>query len=145
MLDLAFVRANLPLVEEKLRARGQDPAALLGDFHAVDAHRRERITECEQVKAQCNKLSEEVGKLKKAGQDATAIMEETRKLKKKIESLATAAKEADEQLRRILARIPNLPHDSVPVGKSEQDNVEVKRWGVPPQFDFQPKPHWEIG
>src|SRR6201985_2811991 len=145
MLDLAFVRANLPLVEEKLRARGQDPAALLGDFHAVDAHRRERITEVEQLKAQRNKLSEEVGKLKKSGQDATAVMEETRALKERIESLEAAANEAEEQLRHILARIPNLPHDSVPVGKSEQDNVEVKRWGTPPAFDFQPKPHWEIG
>jgi len=118
---------------------------LLGDFHAVDAHRRERITEVEQLKAQRNKLSEEVGKLKKSGQDATAVMEETRALKEKIESLEAAANEAEEQLRHILARIPNLPHDSVPVGKSEQDNVEVKRWGTPPAFDFQPKPHWEIG
>jgi seryl-tRNA synthetase len=145
MLDLAFVRANLSLVEEKLRARGQDPAALLGDFLAVDAHRRERITEVEQLKAQRNKLSEEVARLKKSGQDATAVMEETRALKQKMESLEAAANEAEEQLRNILARIPNLPHDSVPVGKSEHDNAEVKRWGTPPAFDFQPKPHWEIG
>jgi len=145
MLDLAFVRANLSWVEEKLRARGQDPAALLGDFHAVDAHRRERITEVEQLKAQRNKLSEDVARLKKSGQDATAVMEETRALKQKMESLEAAANEAEEQLRHILARIPNLPQDSVPVGKSEHDNVEVKRWGTPPAFDFQPKPHWEIG
>ena len=145
MLDLAFVRANLPLVEEKLRARGQDPAVLLGDFLAIDAHRRERITEAEQLKAQRNKLSEEVGKLKKSGQDATAVMEETRLLKEKLEALDAAAKEAEEQLRAILPRIPNLPHESVPVGKSEHDNVEIKRWGEQPKFDFQPKPHWEIG
>lgn len=145
MLDLAFVRANLPLVEEKLGARGQDPAALLGDFGAVDARRRERITEVEQLKAQRNRLSEEVGKLKKAGQDATAVMEETRALKLKMDSLEAAAAEAEEQLRTILQRIPNLPHDSVPVGKSEQDNVEIKRWGKQPVFDFQPKPHWELG
>jgi seryl-tRNA synthetase len=145
MLDLAFVRANLPLVEEKLRARGQDPAALLGDFLAIDARRRERITEAEQLKAQRNKLSEEVGKLKRSGQDATALMEETRTLKEKMESLDAAASEAEEQLRAILPRIPNLPHESVPVGKSEHDNVEIKRWGEQPKFDFQPKPHWEIG
>src|ERR1700761_2475711 len=126
MLDLAFVRANLPLVEEKLRARGQAPATLLGDFHAVDAHRRERITEVEQLKAQRNKLSEEVARLKKSGQDATAVMDETRTLKQKMESLEAAANEAEDQLRGILARIPNLPHDSVPLGRSEQDNVEVK-------------------
>jgi seryl-tRNA synthetase len=145
MLDLAFVRANLPLVEEKLRARGQDPAALLGDFHAMDAQRRERITEAEQLKAQRNKLSEEVGKLKRSGQDATAVMEETRALKEKMEALDAAAKETDTALAAILAKIPNLPHESVPVGKSEQDNVEIKRWGEQPRFDFQPKPHWELG
>ena len=145
MLDLAFVRANLSLVEEKLRARGQDPAALLGDFHAVDAHRRERITEVEQLKAQRNKLSEDVGKLKRSGQDATALMEETRALKERMESLDAAANEADRLQRLVLANIPNLWHDSVPVGKSEHDNVEIKRWGAQPQFDFQPKPHWEIG
>jgi seryl-tRNA synthetase len=145
MLDLAFVRANLELVEEKLRVRGQDPTTLLGDFHAVDAHRRERITEVEQLKAQRNKLSEEVARLKKSGQDATAVMEETRTLKQKMESLEAAANAAEDQLRGILARIPNLPHESVPLGRSEQDNVEVKRWGTLPEFNFAPKPHWEIG
>jgi seryl-tRNA synthetase len=145
MLDLAFVRANLPLVEEKLRARGQHPAAVLGDFLAIDARRRERITEVEQLKAQRNKLSEEVGKLKRSGQDATAVMEKTRMLKEKMESLDAAASEAEEQLRTILQRIPNLPHESVPIGKSEHDNVEMKRWGERREFAFQPKPHWEIG
>jgi seryl-tRNA synthetase len=145
MLDLAFVRANLPLVEEKLRARGQDPAALLGDFLAIDANRRERITEAEQLKAQRNKLSEEVARLKKSGQDATAVVEETRALKEKMESLDAAARVAEEQLRTMLQRIPNLPHDSVPAGKSEHDNVEIKRWGTPPTFNFAPKPHWELG
>jgi seryl-tRNA synthetase len=145
MLDLAFVRANLPLVEEKLRARGQDPAALLGDFLAIDANRRERITEAEQLKAQRNKLSEEVARLKKSGQDATAVVEETRALKEKMESLDAAARVAEEQLRTILQRIPNLPHDSVPAGKSEHDNVEIKRWGTQPAFNFAPKPHWELG
>jgi seryl-tRNA synthetase len=145
MLDLAFVRANLPLVEEKLRARGQDPAALLGDFHLVDTLRRERITEVEQLKSRRNKLSEQVGKLKKAGQDAAALMEETRALKQNIDALESSAAQAEEQLRTILQRIPNLPHQSVPLGKSEQDNAEIKRWGQLPEFDFQPRPHWEIG
>lgn len=145
MLDLAFVRANLELVEEKLKSRGQDPAALLGGFRQLDAHRRERITEMEQLKAQRNKLSEEVARLKKSGQDATTVMEETRALKQKTDALETVANEAEEQLRATLASLPNLPHDSVPAGKSEHDNVETKRWGTPATFDFQPKPHWEIG
>lgn len=145
MLDLAFVRANLPLVEEKLRARGQDPAVVLGDFHAIDANRRERITEVEQLKAQRNKLSEEVGRLKKSGQDATALMEQTRVLKAEIEAKEWDARADDEILLSKMVNIPNLPHDSVPLGKSEHDNVEIKRWGGQPKFDFLPKPHWEIG
>jgi len=145
MLDLAFVRANLELVEGRLRDRGQAPAALLGDFRALDQNRRERITEAEQLKARRNKLSEEVARLKKSGQDATAVMEETRALKSQIEELAAAAEEADRKLSAILVNVPNLPLADVPIGKSEQDNVEIKRGGEVPQFDFAPKPHWEIG
>jgi seryl-tRNA synthetase len=145
MLDLSFVRANLELVEGKLRDRGQDPAALLGNFRALDQNRRERITEAEQLKAQRNKLSEEVARLKKSGQDASAVMEETRALKTKMESLEAAAAESETRLQAILARIPNLPSADVPLGKSEHDNAEIKRWGNTPQFDFAPKPHWEIG
>src|ERR1700757_5159797 len=102
MLDLSFVRANVELVEQKLRDRGQDPTALLGDFRALDQHRRERITEAEQIKALRNKLSEEVARLKKSGQDATAVMEETRALKARMESLEAAAAEADQNLSAIL-------------------------------------------
>lgn len=145
MLDLSFVRANLELVEAKLRDRGQDPAELLGDFRVLDRDRRERITEAEQLKAQRNKLSEEVARLKKSGQDASAVMEETRAMKSKMEALEAAATEAEAPMQAILARIPNLPAADVPVGKSEQDNVEIKRWGEQPAFDFAPKPHWEIG
>jgi seryl-tRNA synthetase len=145
MLDLSFVRSNLELVEKKLRDRGQDPAALLGNFRELDQHRRVRITESEKLQAERNRLSAQVGQLKKSGQDASAVMEETRALKQRMDDLATAAAEAEEQLRAILTAIPNLPADDVPIGKSEHDNAEVKRWGDPPQFDFQPKPHWEIG
>ena len=145
MHDLQFVRANLALVEEKLRARGQDPAALLGNFSALDAERRERITEAETLKARRNTLSEEVGRRKRAKEDATALMEETRQLKETLEGLDASAAALDEQLRAILASIPNLPHDSVPPGTSEHDNVEQKQWGAKPHFDFTPRPHWELG
>src|SRR5277367_3041329 len=145
MLDLSFVRANLELVEKKLRDRGQAPAALLGDFRALDQNRRERITEAEQLKAQRNKLSEEVARLKKSGQDATAVMEETRALKSRIEELGATAAEADQTLSEILSSVPNLPLVDVPVGKSEEDNVEIRGWGERPVFDFEPRPHWEIG
>jgi seryl-tRNA synthetase len=145
MLDLGFVRANLELVEKKLRDRGQDPAALLGDFRQLDQMRRERITETEQLKARRNKLSEEVARLKKSGQDATTVMEETRTLRARIDELEAGAGESEEQMRSILTRIPNLTRDEVPVGPDERSNVEVKKWGELPKFDFQPKPHWELG
>ncbi|HEY6489889.1 MAG TPA: serine--tRNA ligase [Terracidiphilus sp.] len=145
MLDLGFVRDNLELVEEKLRARGADPAALLGDFRTLDQRRREAITRSEQLKARRNELSQKVGALKKAGQDATAVMDETRALKDELEALDKTAAELDEKMRLSLARIPNLTRDEVPAGTSEADNVTVKTWGDKRKFDFEPKPHWEIG
>jgi seryl-tRNA synthetase len=145
MLELGFVRANLELVETKLRARGADPAALLGDFHALDRSRREAITQSEQLKARRNELSQQVGALKRTGQDATALMDETRGLKDKLDELDKAAATLDEQLRLSLTRIPNLTRDEVPAGVSEADNVTVKTWGEIPRFAFEPKAHWELG
>ena len=121
------------------RARGR-PAALLGDFRALDQSRREAITLAEQAKARRNELSQQVGALKKAGQDATALMEETRALKDELDELDQTAAQLDEQLRLSLARIPNLTRDEVPAGNSEADNVTVKTWGEKPHassFDAQ--------
>jgi len=145
MLDLNFVRESLPLVEEKLRQRGMDPAAVLKDFREVDVCRRQAITGAETMKARRNQASEEIAKLKKAGQDASAQMAETKQLREQIQEKERAANELEVRLREILAGIPNIPHESVPVGKGTEDNVEVRRWGTPPKFDFTPKPHWELG
>ena len=145
MLDLAFVRDHLPLVEEKLRQRGMDPAAILGDFYVVDLDRRTAITKAETMKAQRNKLTEEFQRLRKEKLDPAVNLQEQKQLKEETSQAEKIAEEADARLRDILTGIPNLPHDSVPVGKSPEDNVEVRRWGVPPQFDFAPKPHWELG
>src|SRR6266496_3380398 len=145
MLDLNFVRDNLPLVEEKLRQRGMDPAAVLKDFREVDTQRRQAITEDETSKAQRNKASEEIAKLKKSGQDATAAMAQTKDLREKIQTLEKTAADLDGRLRDILAGIPNLPHASVPVGHSAEENIEVRRWGHAPKFDFTPKAHWDLG
>lgn len=145
MLDLNFVRDNLEKVEEKLRARGADPAAMLGDFRTFDKRRRDAITQSEQVKALRNDLSQQVGARKKAGQDAAALMESTRALKVRMDDLDNTAAELDEQMRLALSRIPNLTRDEVPTGLSEDDNLTVKTWGDKPKFDFEPKPHWEIG
>jgi seryl-tRNA synthetase len=145
MLDLSFVRENLPLVEEKLRQRGMDPAAVLKDFREVDTQRRQAITEAETSKAQRNKASEDIAKLKKSGQDASAAMAQTKDLREKIQTLEKTAGDLDVRLRDILAGIPNLPNASVPIGNSAEQNVEVRRWGAPPAFDFTPKAHWDLG
>ena len=145
MLDLNFVRENLPLVEEKLRQRSMDPSAVLKDFRELDTKRRQAITEAETSKAQRNQATEDIGKLKKSGQDASAAMAQAKDLREKISELEKTASDFDGQLRDILAGIPNLPHASVPVGKSAKDNVEVRRWGTPPKFDFTPKAHWDLG
>ncbi len=145
MIDLAFVRANLALVEEKLRARGMDPGTALGDFVAVDRERRDAITQVETLKAQRNKLTEEIAKLRRSGGDATELTDQTRSLKAQVESLETVAMTTDERLREMMQTLPNLPQDSVPVGKDEHDNREEKAWGELPKFDFAAKPHWELG
>lgn len=145
MLDLNFVRDNLPRVEEMLRQRGADPAAVLKDFRQVDTQRRQAITEAETMKARRNKASEDISKLKKAGQDATAAIAETKDLREQIQTRETIAADLDARLREILSGIPNIPHSSVPVGHSAEENVEVRRWGSPPEFEFTPKPHWDLG
>jgi seryl-tRNA synthetase len=145
MIDLAFVRGNLALVEEKLSARGMDPAVALGNFAAIDRERRDAITQVETLKAQRNKLTEEIAKLRKSGADASGQTEETRVLKSEVESLETVAMTADERLREIMQTLPNLPQGSVPVGKDEHGNREEKVWGEKPKFDFAAKPHWELG
>ncbi|HVR26463.1 MAG TPA: serine--tRNA ligase [Candidatus Polarisedimenticolia bacterium] len=145
MLDLSFVRDNLSRVEEMLRQRGADPAAVLKDFLAVDTERRQAITGSETMKARRNKASEDIAKLKKAGQDATTAVAETKELREQIQILEKTAADLDARLQEILTGIPNVPHESVPVGPGEEGNVEIRRWGAPPKFDFIPKPHWELG
>jgi seryl-tRNA synthetase len=145
MLDLNFVRENLPQVEEMLRQRGADPAAVLRGFRDVDTQRRQAITEAETMKARRNKASEEINKLKKSGQDAAAAIAETKDLREQIQTREKIAADLDARLHDILAGIPNMPHSSVPVGHGAEENVEVRRWGTPPQFDFAPRPHWDLG
>jgi seryl-tRNA synthetase len=148
MLDLGFVRGNLEFVEEKLRARGADPAVLLGDFRALDESRRVAITNAEQGKAQLNRLSQQIGELKKSGQDAAALMEQVRQIKETLEAGKDAPETYNERMRQVLSSVPNLTRDEVPVGKSEADNVVVKTHladAAHRTWDFTPKPHWELG
>jgi len=145
MLDLGYLRDNLPLVEQKLRDRGMDSREVLGDFHGLDAERRTLITEAETLTAQRNRKSEEVAKLKKEKQNADGLIAETKAMRERIEELNKAVAAKDSELQALLTRVPNLPHASVPVGQSADQNVEARRWGSPPKFDFAPKPHWDLG
>jgi seryl-tRNA synthetase len=145
MLDLNFVRDNLALVEQKLGQRGMNPAEVLKDFRVIDGERRQAITAAETLQARRNRASADIAKLKKSGQDASAEINETKQLRDEIQESEKKAAEQEARLRELLTSLPNLPNDSVPVGRSADDNVEARRWGTPPQFDFTPKPHWELG
>jgi seryl-tRNA synthetase len=145
MLELNFVRENLPVIEEMLRQRGADPAAVLRDFREVDTERRRAIGEAETLKARRNKAADEIAKLKKSGQDASAVMAETKELREHMQTREKTVGDLDARLQEILAGLPNIPHPSVPVGHSSEENVEVRRWGAAPKFDFTPKPHWDLG
>ena len=145
MLDLGFVRDNLPQIEEMLRHRGLDPDVVLKDFRTVDAQRRQAITSTETMKAERNRLTEQIAGMKRSGNDASQVIAQTKEMRQQIQEFEKAAEEYDSRLSEVLLSIPNMPHQSVPVGKGAEDNVEVRRWGAPPKFDFTPKPHWELG
>jgi len=145
MLDLAFVRDNLPKIEQMLRNRSMDPDVVLKDFHQVDAQRRQAINSAETLRAERNRLSGLIPGMKKAGQDPSELIEQTKEMRGQIQELEKAAEEYDSRLTELLVGIPNMPHASVPAGRSAEDNVEVRRWGSPPAFGFTPKPHWELG
>jgi seryl-tRNA synthetase len=141
--DLSYFRANLDFISGKLATRGY--TLNLDEFRALDAERRAALTEAEQLKAQRNSESMEIAKLRKAGVDTAEQQLKVRAIGDRIASLDETANGLDEKFRELLAGIPNLPHDSVPIGRSEHDNVEVRRVGEPFKYDFEPQPHWDLG
>ena len=143
MHDLSFFRANLDSIAQRLATRGYQLD--IEQFRALDADRRSALTEAEQLKAQVNAKSAEVAKLRKQGLDTNNIQQEVRAIGERVSALDQKAKSADEAFRGLLAGVPNIPHESVPFGKSADDNVEVRRWGQPREFDFPPKAHWDLG
>src|SRR6476660_7350601 len=145
MLDLSFVRDNVPKIEDMLRDRSMNPDVVLKDFRTVDAQRRQAIQSAETLKAHRNRLSEEIATRKKSGQDATDLIAETKDMRLQIQELEKAAEEYDTRMSEVLVGIPNMPHETVPVGRGSEDNKEVRKWGKPPDFSFTPKPHWELG
>jgi len=143
MHDLGWFRANLDTVAARLATRGT--VLPLDEFRDLDRRRRAAITEAEQLRAGQNQLSREVPRLRKEGVDTTELQQRSREMGDRVSELNKLVEEVDSQFRDMLAGIPNLPHESVPVGKSADDNVVVRTSGEPPVFDFEPKAHWDLG
>ncbi len=143
MYDLSFFRNNLDAIALRLADRGftLDVEA----FKKLDAERRAALVESEQLKAQRNAESQEIGKLKKAGQDTSAAQQKVRDMADRMAELDQKAEALDGEFRLMLAGVPNMPHPSVPTGRSSDDNVEVRRWGTPTEFKFAPQAHWDLG
>ncbi len=143
MHDLNFFRNNLEQIRTRLAARGY--ALDVQAFEKLDAERRQRVTESEQLKAERNQATAEIGKLRKAGTDTAAQQVHVRAIGERIAELDLQVHALDIEFRDFLARVPNITHESVPPGKDERDNREVRRWGKLPEFRFQPKAHWDLG
>jgi len=144
VLDIKLIRSEPDKVREAMRRRGDD-AAPIDEVLALDERRRSLLTEAEQLKARRNQVSEEVARAKRAGQDATAIIEAMREVSDRIKELDDQVRDVESRLQQLLLVIPNIPHESVPYGESDADNVEVRRWGEPRRFSFEPRAHWDIG
>lgn len=143
MLDIRFVRDNRDMVERMLEQRGYDME--LPPVLALDQQRREAIQEVESLKHERKLVSDQIAQLKKKGEDASNIISRMRQVSQRIKELDGKLGEVEDELHKSLLLIPNVPHESVPVGKDENDNPVVKRWGEISQFSFTPKQHWELG
>ncbi|MEF8823595.1 MAG: serine--tRNA ligase [Desulfohalobiaceae bacterium] len=143
MLDLRFIRKNMDLVREALAKRGEELS--IDDFLELDEERRAVIQEEEELRRQRNQASEDVAWLKKNGEDASEQIDHLSGISDRIKELETRKKDCEERLQKIRLAIPNIPEEDVPTGDSDEDNVEVRRWGDLPEFGFEPKPHWELG
>ncbi|NLK73121.1 MAG: serine--tRNA ligase [Clostridiales bacterium] len=144
MLDIKRIRSNYEEVKNAIEKRGQ------GDYNIdrvlkLDEERRQLLLEVEQMKNKQNQVSKEIPELKKAGKDASDLLSEMKELSNDIKILDEKVKDVETQIRDLLLSIPNTPHESVPVGATDQDNLEVKKWGTPRAFDFESKAHWDIG
>jgi seryl-tRNA synthetase len=145
MLDPAFVRDNPDLVDARLRSRGLDPAADLGALSALETTRRRLLPEVEGLKRDQNTSGEAVARAKKAGEDPSAVFAENKARGGRIKQLEAELATIEAQRDELLLTFPNLPHETVPVGASADDNVEVRSWGTLRKFTFTPKPHWDLG
>ncbi|MDQ0974256.1 seryl-tRNA synthetase [Neobacillus niacini] len=143
MLDIKLLRANFAEVKEKLQHRGEDLTDL-GKFEDLDQRRRDLIVEAEQLKSKRNEVSQQVAALKREKANADHLIVEMREVGDRIKVLDEELRSVEETLDLLLMSIPNIPHESVPIGESEDDNVEIKKWGQVRDFEFEAKPHWDV-
>ena len=143
MLEAKYIREHIDEVRNKLALRGQ--VINLDQFISIDSERRKTIQEWEKLRTLQKKVSDEVSKRKREGEDSSELISEMKKVSQEMKGLDELVAEKERALEEFLLTIPNIPHSSVPIGKDSSDNVEVRRWGKIPEFDFEPKPHWEIG
>lgn len=143
MLDIKYLREHFPEVKQKLQHRGED----LTDFERfeeLDQKRRKLIVETEQLKSKRNETSQQIAVLKREKKDADDLISEMRAVGDQIKKLDDELRQVDESMEQLMLSIPNIPHESVPVGETEEDNVEIRKWGSLPEFSFEPKPHWDL-
>jgi seryl-tRNA synthetase len=145
MLDIKLIREKPDFVRERLATRGGGDEARIAEIAELDEQRRKLVAEGDKLKAERNKVSKEIGALKAKGQDASEPMSAMKQVGGRISAIDAEVTSVDARLHEILLVVPNLPHESVVVGKNSADNPEVRRWGEPPKFAFPPKPHWDIG
>ena len=143
MLDLRFLRENVSFVREKMAQRGVEVD--LEGILRLDKERRELIQQVEAMRNRRNQFSDEISRRKRQGEDAQELIAEMRALSQRLKEMEAQLREKEEELRKLLLTVPNIPHSSVPVGEDSEENVEVRKWGEPPSFPFTPRPHWEVG
>lgn len=144
MLDARFVLENSQRVIQSLNQRGYD-SGIINDFLQIEEERRSLLLEVERLRQRRNELSERISKIKKEGRDATSETKEAKNISEVIKTKEERLKDLDEKTKSLLLNIPNIPHVSVPIGRDETGNVEIRRWGEPRKFDFEPMNHWDIG
>ena len=145
MLDIKLVRSQPDMVKAAMKARNKDYDSQIDEVLQLDSKRRDALSQSEAKKCKQNAASKEIPRIKKEGGDVSAIMAEMKELSAEIKALDAQVSELEQKQYDIIMGIPNIPNKSVPIGKDDSDNVEVRRWGEPTKFDFEPKAHWDIG
>ena len=145
MLDIKLIKEKQEYVKQRLITRNADYSSEIDRIIEADVQRRSLITDTEQLRAKQNSVSKEIPKLKKEGKDTSEIFEEMRKLSDKVKADTDKIDDLDSEIESLLLSIPNLPDESVPIGPDDSANVEIRRWGEPRSFSFNPQPHWDVG